>query len=746
MPGIDIIYGVPRALIASVIVVCTAAVARRRRVGYERHLLLFLAFSLIGGAEVMYVVLAAAATWARAPAGLLFLYPGVSTLGLLALAFALEFGSACPAAERELGLESIRSGRAVPVLPRKLVSFAGMAGGDDEATQRLRGRLRLHVTLGLVVAALTIALAARGAWHGGSVGAFREAQAPLSFARCGIACVFAHVMTAAAGLILLVRAWPGRCPGLTRLEARAFGLGCVGLILGVGMRGWFGPREVLTTLALGVFAAVLLRSLCREQELGAVRATEDRSVQMLLFHRVATELKSTFDLDHLYEILMDSLLVTVGGEAGAIFVPEPDGQSVRARVVRGPFPPPVEVPRQASTKQKHVHDTILRTRIPLGSGMVGRVAEKGEPMCITAGDFRRNGKRNGDAGPGMPLSAASSLYPLHSAVALPLWSLANGPATCPCGVVQVVNRRDGRPFDEDDVRFMNLIVEQANLAIHGARLHHETVAQQRAAEQLRVAREIQLKLIPTELPAVPGYSIHGAYRAAEEVGGDYYDILRIERGGPDDRYVGIVMADVAGKGVPGALVMIMSRAVLRETATQSLSAARTLAAVNDAIVRETTRAMFVTAAYAVLDTQTGEMTLASAGHDPVLVLRRGARKCEAHSPRGAALGLLPTARLEGIMEEERIVLGPGDTALFYTDGVTEARSPEGEEFGEKRLDALVAAYASDGPEALLDRVLAQVAAHAGDAPQYDDISLLALRRADVTSPSRGDPPGRPCGG
>jgi len=293
----------------------------------------------------------------------------------------------------------------------------------------------------------------------------------------------------------------------------------------------------------------------------------------------------------------------------------------------------------------------------------------------------------------------------------------------------VVNRTDGAAFSEEDLRFMSLLVEQAGLAIYNARLYAEHLERQRTNEQIKIARDIQLHLVPTRLPEIAGLSVGAEYCAAQEVGGDYFDIYRI-----DHDHVGLVVFDVAGKGVPGALLMAITATFLKMAAPRSRSPAWVLNEVNAALGPDIRRGLYVTALYAVLRLSTGEVTLCSAGHPDAIVVRRDGT-CEKHKPRGAALGLLRPNRFRLALEQRSISLGPGDTLLIYTDGVIEARDGGGREFGEERLLRVAREFAPRGPQRLAREILAAVRGHAGEEPQYDDTTVLAARReSDAVSP------------
>jgi serine phosphatase RsbU (regulator of sigma subunit) len=249
------------------------------------------------------------------------------------------------------------------------------------------------------------------------------------------------------------------------------------------------------------------------------------------------------------------------------------------------------------------------------------------------------------------------------------------------------------------------------------RLKQEAHARERVEQELHVARRIQQASLPEAVPALEGWDIYPNYRPAREVGGDFYDFLELE-----DGRLGLVVGDATGKGVPAALVMSTTCGMLRAvTQASDYSPGEVLQRVNEALVTRIPANMFVTCFYGVLDPRTGGFAYANAGHDLPYV-RRGGNAGELMA-RGMPLGLMPGMRYE----EKEIILGAGDRALFYSDGLIEAHNPEGEMFGFPRLQALVAEHAEG--ESLVDFLMEELYSFTGERwEQEDDITLVTLQR------------------
>jgi len=240
---------------------------------------------------------------------------------------------------------------------------------------------------------------------------------------------------------------------------------------------------------------------------------------------------------------------------------------------------------------------------------------------------------------------------------------------------------------------------------------------ERLQQELNLAREIQRTLLPRALPALPGWQLSAHYQPAREVGGDFYDFIPL----PDSR-LGLVIGDVAGKGVPAALVMATARSLLRAAALRLASPGAVLEQVNDLLHPDIAPKMFVTCLYAVLDPASGHLQFANAGHD--LPYQRRANGVTELRARGMPLGALPGMRYE----EREIQLAPADCVLFYTDGLVEAHNARREMFGFPRLKALLEGHRSSGGT-LIPMLLDELRRFTGGrGEQEDDVALVVLER------------------
>ncbi len=280
--------------------------------------------------------------------------------------------------------------------------------------------------------------------------------------------------------------------------------------------------------------------------------------------------------------------------------------------------------------------------------------------------------------------------------------------------------RPPRQLNEDELRFARLLANQAALSVEQARLHRVESQGQRMERELQQARRIQMSLLPGAYPQLVGYDFAAAYESAREVGGDLYDFIEWPA---DPARVGLLIADVSGKGTAAALFMAHSRAMIRGAAQTQPGPAATLAAANVQIARDNHAMLFVSAFYAVLDTADGCLTFANAGHN-VPFIRRAGGQVEEMVSRGMVLGIMD----DMTYDEAATTLAPGDILLLYTDGITEAMDAGGNLFGKARLAEAISQATPTTALDLIDAILAAVRNYVGDTPPADDLTVVTVKR------------------
>jgi serine phosphatase RsbU (regulator of sigma subunit) len=285
----------------------------------------------------------------------------------------------------------------------------------------------------------------------------------------------------------------------------------------------------------------------------------------------------------------------------------------------------------------------------------------------------------------------------------------------------VINDRKARLITEDELRFLQLMANQAALAIESARLQEEELARQRLEEELAVGRQIQLSLLPETTPSIPGWEIAVKYHAARQIGGDFYDFLDLQ---DDPQKLGIAIADVSDKGVPAALFMAMCRTTIRSVAFSGLSPAQILARANELILKDSRADLFLSAVYVTLETENGRMIYANAGHSRPLWLKKASQEATEIRSEGIIIGSFDDVSIE----ERELLINPGDVLLFFTDGVTEATNASGELFGTNHLAKLLEDHQDESAEKIAQVIHVAIKHFTGSTPQSDDLTILVLRR------------------
>ena len=271
---------------------------------------------------------------------------------------------------------------------------------------------------------------------------------------------------------------------------------------------------------------------------------------------------------------------------------------------------------------------------------------------------------------------------------------------------------------QESIDLITGVAHQAAAAIESKYLYAQKAEQERLAHEMRLAHTIQASLIPTSLPASPGWQVAALWESIQAVGGDFYDFIEV-----GTHLLGIVIADVSGKGLPAALYMIQSRALLRATAPGQTDPGQVLARTNQLLVPDTRQGIFVSLFYAILDTDSGLLRYANGGHNPPLLMQADGESEPLRLP-GMVLGIDPTFTPQVGQRQ----LHSGEGVVFYTDGVTEVHNTQDELFGEARLRQILRQAWPHGPKAVVTAVQEAVNAFSATEMPTDDITLLVLRR------------------
>ena len=276
------------------------------------------------------------------------------------------------------------------------------------------------------------------------------------------------------------------------------------------------------------------------------------------------------------------------------------------------------------------------------------------------------------------------------------------------------------PFDETDQLLLDALARQVHASLENRYLHEQALEKQKIEQDMAVAASIQQRILPASLPPIAGYDIAGINIPSKSVGGDYYDCIPL----PDGKYA-LVVADVAGKGVPAALLVSSLHAYLSAYLEGASPLVRLAQRLNTVICRASTDEKFITAFFALLSPQTGEIESVNAGHNPAYVLRNDNTVHELNEG-GVALGML---EIDFPFQSEFTVLEKGERLLLYTDGIPEATNERQHLFeSETPLKELLARHKPDHAEIFIKDLIGDIKRFTGNEPQSDDITALYLLR------------------
>lgn len=427
--------------------------------------------------------------------------------------------------------------------------------------------------------------------------------------------------------------------------------------------------------------------------------TEERRVFDFL-HGIGEALKDEAHLADLNGLIVEGALRILEGQGGGLYLFAKGGAILKPAYVSKGCPPFVEAAQKASSPaavQREVRVQAAR----VGEGLVGGAFSENGPVFLAPGSTRL-----------APLVA----FGVNSAFIAPL-----AYAGRQMGVLALARTDGAAPFTAESFETFKALAEQSAFSLFDAFLHVEAAEKRQIEKDLQIANEVQRILLPAESPQIEGLDLAGTNLPARYVSGDYFDYIPLDA----DR-CGVVIADVSGKGIPAALLMAMARTALRLLAKEHPSPAEVLKRLNAQLYPDIKEDMFISMAYAILDRRTPEIRLVRAGHDAPLVYRAKDQSVTRIESAGMAVGIDSGGAFNRVTADISLVLEPGDCLVLYTDGVTEALDPNGDEFGLEALIRSVQASAPEGAADVVRRVTTDVRTFIGDQSPHDDITVITI--------------------
>jgi sigma-B regulation protein RsbU (phosphoserine phosphatase) len=405
---------------------------------------------------------------------------------------------------------------------------------------------------------------------------------------------------------------------------------------------------------------------------------------------ITKKISRSLDLQEVLNMVMDTLDSLIPYDAAGIFVLQcKDPDSI----------PPGEEPCEFKSEAVRGYDIdeLSDLHLKLGEGFIGSVALSGQP--VISHDVRKD--------------------PVYINARDRTRSEMVAPIISNDEVIGVFDLESDElnAYSDDDLDVLMLLASQVAIIIEKVMLHEQLIEKKRLQGQLEVARQVQLELLPPNDPELPGYDISAYNFPTEEVSGDYYDWVKIY-----DDQIGIVIADVSGKGVPAAILMAFLRASLRAATHIGYATSISMAKVNYLLWESIERNQFVTAFYGILDASNRTLSFSNAGHNPPLLMNANgeSRFIDAGEQ---PLGMFPQTRYH----EYHVSLHPGDVLVLYTDGATEAQSPAGEEFGRQRLVQAVEENFDKPAREMIASLQVAVLEWTDNAGAHDDVTFFIIK-------------------
>ena len=437
------------------------------------------------------------------------------------------------------------------------------------------------------------------------------------------------------------------------------------------------------------------------------RSTNEYIRQVFNFlQTIGSAMKERSEIERVLDLSVKSIVENTSASSGAIFLIDEYDDVLTLKARHGYFPPPFPVPRAVRNKIGGVEKYLESAKIKLGETIFGEVAQSGESRYIrsVAEDSR------------MEQNTRRDELSMSSIIVIPFIVLQRV-----FGVLGLVKRDEGDFFSENDFDRAKLFADYVSLILENLFTYIELLEKQEIEREVGIAADIQTKLLPKLLPKIKNAGVSAYSIPARGVSGDYYDIIPLREG-----KIAMVICDVAGKGVPASLVMVMIRTIIHLIASSSRSTAQIVSWINKGIAGKIDIDRFATLSFFTFDPATGVLQYSNAAHHPAMIYRAAAGSVEQLDTDGLPIGIEREARYS--QRETR--LANGDIIMMYTDGVVEAMDSRGRQYEDERLKSIFVDNASLGAEDLVKVIRTDIDAFVGNTKQHDDQTLMLMKMGE----------------
>lgn len=441
---------------------------------------------------------------------------------------------------------------------------------------------------------------------------------------------------------------------------------------------------------------------------------QEKQIVVEFMHNMVEAVVENNDRETMFQRIIHAAILSTGAISACIFEKCED-DSLTGIAVEGLFPPqrklPTDLGNKLKTRANYIESILKSESFQMGEGLIGQVAKSKRALLI-------------------PDATKDPRVIQHEDPALFVRSIIVAPVLFKnelIAVLAVANPADGLAFTDTDFSLVESLAEQVGLAIHNSDAMQLQIEKSKIDLDIELASNTQKLLLPKTFPPSESISFATHYTAAQKVGGDLYDVFAL-----DDKTIAFAIADVSGKGVSASIVMAICQTHLRHFAKQHRSPSAVLCAINKAMQSSMQRDMFITMVYAIIELDTEKLTLARAGHELPFFYDQhsdGSLDVTAIKSPGMAIGMVPPTIFDTVIQDTSIHFGDEDALLLYTDGITEAVNPDGDEYSGERLLETLRANGKQSAQVILDKTLDSVSLFAKGAGQVDDLTLIAIKHS-----------------
>lgn len=470
---------------------------------------------------------------------------------------------------------------------------------------------------------------------------------------------------------------------------------------------------IITTLFLTAIIYLRISRKLSIKEEEAQRLAQEKQIVLDFMQSISGAIVGERNRQKLFQKITHAAIVNTGAMSACIFEKNSEGKFQRI-AFEGFFPPQSKASftrlKHSKSRSEFIENAFKTEVFSEGEGLIGSVAKTGKSILI---ENAQNDPR----------------VLQYDDPTMLIRSLMITPVTCEgslIAILAVANPIEGVPFNEMDFSLLESLSNQVGLAIQNSTTIQLQIEKSKLDIDLQLAQNIQNLLLPSAFPKESTIDFSAFYAPAQKIGGDFYDVFEL-----DNEKIGVVVADVSGKGIPASIVMAICQTHLKHLIQKSTSPAETLKALNKEIFSSIRPGMFVTLTLGIIDTKLNQITIARAGHEAPIYYQQAtsdtAGSAGTIQANGMAIGIVPSSMYDQKIEDLTLPFNKGDILVFYTDGLTEVTNQRNDEFSNQRLIQILSKEHSNTAQGILDKILASIRAFSNEAEAQDDQTILVVK-------------------